>query len=79
MASEYAFIKAIAPRPVPPVAANQTHQGGNLTFGDNYRFTEHLRDMVAKELPKINVKVLVYPKYETRGDLGDCVMRFRTW
>ncbi|OAA78137.1 hypothetical protein LEL_04960 [Akanthomyces lecanii RCEF 1005] len=54
-------------------------RGGNLTFGDNYRFTEHLRDMVAKELPKIDVKVLVYPKYETRGDLGDCVMRFRTW
>ncbi|TQV99542.1 alpha/beta-Hydrolase [Cordyceps javanica] len=54
-------------------------RGGNLTFGENYRFTEHLRDMVAKELPKINVKVLVYPKYETRGDLGECVMRFRTW
>ncbi|OAA67414.1 hypothetical protein ISF_03590 [Cordyceps fumosorosea ARSEF 2679] len=54
-------------------------RGGNLTFGDNYRFTEHLRDMVAKELPKIDVKVLVYPKYETRGDLGECVMRFRTW
>ncbi|KAJ6781500.1 hypothetical protein PWT90_06316 [Aphanocladium album] len=54
-------------------------RGGNLTFGDNYRFAEHLRDIIAKELPKIDVKVLVYPKYETRGDLGECVMRFRTW
>ncbi|KAM3514597.1 hypothetical protein MY11210_001703 [Beauveria gryllotalpidicola] len=54
-------------------------RGGNFTFGQDYRFTEHLRDMVAKELPKIDVKVLVYPKYETRGDLGECVMRFRTW
>ncbi|KAM3561024.1 hypothetical protein MY1884_002593 [Beauveria asiatica] len=54
-------------------------RGGNFTFGQDYRFTEHLRDMVAKELPKIDVEVLVYPKYETRGDLGECVMRFRTW
>ncbi|KAM3546082.1 hypothetical protein ARSEF1564_000981 [Beauveria bassiana] len=54
-------------------------RGGNFTFGQDYRFTEHLRDMVAKELPKIDVKVLVYPEYETRGDLGECVMRFRTW
>lgn len=35
--------------------------------------------MVERELPKINVKVLVYPKYETRGDLGECVSRFRDW
>lgn len=56
--------------------ANGSAQGGNLTFG---RFSEHLKDLVAKELPKINVEVLVYPKYETRGDLGECVMRFRTW
>jgi hypothetical protein len=25
------------------------------------------------------VQVLVYPKYETRGDLADCVSRFRDW
>jgi hypothetical protein len=34
---------------------------------------------VANELPKVDVKVLVYPKYETRGDLGECVSRFRSW
>lgn len=30
-------------------------------------------------LPKLDVQVLVYPKYETRGDLADCVARFRDW
>ncbi|CAH0049233.1 unnamed protein product [Clonostachys solani] len=54
-------------------------QGGESTFGDDYRFAEHLRDLVAAELPKINIKTLVYPKYETRGDLGETVSRFRSW
>ena len=54
-------------------------KGGETTFGHNYAFTEQLRDRLAKELPKIDVKVIVYPKYETRGDLGDCVARFRDW
>jgi hypothetical protein len=54
-------------------------QGGESTFGDNYAFTEDLRQRVAKELPKIDIKVLVYPRYETRGDLGECVSRFRDW
>ncbi|KAI9166774.1 hypothetical protein HJFPF1_02888 [Paramyrothecium foliicola] len=47
-------------------------QGGESTFGDEYQFTEDLRGRVARQLPKVDVKVLVYPKYETRGDLGDC-------
>ncbi|KAK3504531.1 hypothetical protein B0T13DRAFT_6955 [Neurospora crassa] len=54
-------------------------KGGESTFGDNYAFTEHLRQLVAADLPKINVNVVVYPKYETRGDLGECVARFRDW
>ncbi|SPO04483.1 uncharacterized protein DNG_07168 [Cephalotrichum gorgonifer] len=54
-------------------------KGGESTFGDDYQFTRDLRDSLAKELPKINVKVLVYPKYETRGDLGECVSRFTDW
>jgi hypothetical protein len=54
-------------------------QGGETTFGEGYRFTEHLRDAVAEKLPKVDVRVLVYPKFETRGDLGDCVSRFRGW
>ncbi|KFA50447.1 hypothetical protein S40293_08960 [Stachybotrys chartarum IBT 40293] len=54
-------------------------KGGETTFGEDYRFTEHLRDAVAEKLPKVDVRVLVYPKFETRGDLGDCVSRFRGW
>ncbi|KAH8781327.1 hypothetical protein F5883DRAFT_600023 [Diaporthe sp. PMI_573] len=54
-------------------------KGGEETFGHKYAFTQHLRDLVAERLPKLDVQVLVYPKYETRGDLADCVSRFRDW
>lgn len=54
-------------------------QGGEATFGTDYEFAEHLRSLVGAALPKIDVKVLVYPKYETRGHLGDTVSRFRSW
>lgn len=54
-------------------------QGGEDTFGDDYQFTKDLRNLVAEALPKIDVKVIVYPKYETRGDLGECVSHFRDW
>ncbi|KAG5976202.1 hypothetical protein E4U55_007455 [Claviceps digitariae] len=54
-------------------------KGGESTFGNDYQFTKHLRDIVAQKLPKVDVRVLVYPRYETRGDLGQCVSRFRDW
>ncbi|KAL2877715.1 hypothetical protein SGCOL_007054 [Colletotrichum sp. CLE4] len=54
-------------------------KGGDDTFGDKEGFTAQLRADLAALLPKINVNVLVYPKYETRGDLGECVSRFRDW
>ncbi|KAL0932028.1 uncharacterized protein CTRU02_212981 [Colletotrichum truncatum] len=54
-------------------------KGGDDTFGDKEGFTEQLRSQLASALPKINVKHLIYPKYETRGDLGECVSRFRDW
>lgn len=54
-------------------------KGDEKTFGTNYAFTEHLRALVARDLPKIEVKVLVYPTYDTRGDLNECVNRFRDW
>ncbi|KAF4991184.1 hypothetical protein FGRMN_7989 [Fusarium graminum] len=54
-------------------------KGGEDTFGLDYKFTRDLRDLVREALPKINVEVVVYPKYETRGDLGNCVSRFRDW
>lgn len=54
-------------------------KGGEDTFGVDYQFTKDLRDLVREALPKINVEAIVYPKYETRGDLGSCVSRFRDW
>ncbi|KAG4260456.1 hypothetical protein FPRO06_02438 [Fusarium proliferatum] len=54
-------------------------KGGEDTFGVDYQFTKDLRDLVGQALPKVDVEVVVYPKYETRGDLGSCVSRFRDW
>ncbi|OLN83686.1 hypothetical protein CCHL11_09726 [Colletotrichum chlorophyti] len=54
-------------------------KGGDDTFGAKDGFTRQLRSQVTDALPKVDVKFLVYPKYETRGDLGDCVSRFRDW
>lgn len=54
-------------------------QGGEETFGHKYAFTQDLRTRLSILLPKLDVRVLVYPKYETRGDLADTVSRFRDW
>ncbi|KAL8933864.1 MAG: hypothetical protein Q9211_005542, partial [Gyalolechia sp. 1 TL-2023] len=40
---------------------------------------EHLRALVSHALPQITVKAVTYPQFETRGDLGNCVSRFREW
>ncbi|KIX08234.1 uncharacterized protein Z518_02890 [Rhinocladiella mackenziei CBS 650.93] len=49
-------------------------QGGDNTFGT---FPEHLRALVSHALPDIDVVAVTYPKFETRGELKDCVTRFR--
>ncbi|KAF3770378.1 hypothetical protein M406DRAFT_247160 [Cryphonectria parasitica EP155] len=54
-------------------------KGGEETFGQGYAFTQDLRERLSALLPKLDIQVLVYPKYETRGDLADCVSRFRDW
>ncbi|PSR94610.1 hypothetical protein BD289DRAFT_459217 [Coniella lustricola] len=54
-------------------------KGGEETFGHKYAFTQDLRTRLGALLPRLDVQVLVYPKYETRGDLVDCVSRFRDW
>ncbi|KAI9827744.1 MAG: hypothetical protein M1832_004233 [Thelocarpon impressellum] len=51
-------------------------QGGDDTFGG---FPEHLRALVSHALPDVDVAVVTYPKFETRGDLRECVGRFRDW
>jgi len=51
-------------------------KGGDDTFGT---FPEHLRALISHALPKANVVAIAYPRYETRGELSDCVARFREW
>ncbi|KAJ5166900.1 uncharacterized protein N7482_005681 [Penicillium canariense] len=51
-------------------------KGGDDTFGS---FPENLRTVVSKALPAVNVTTAVYPRYETKGDLKECVGRFRDW
>lgn len=58
---------------------NYDYQGGEDTFGDNYHFANRLKDLVQEDLPKIDVQALVYPRYETKGDLGAAVSQFRGW
>lgn len=54
-------------------------KGGDDTFGSTGDFAEHLATLLSVELPKLQIKTLVYPKYETRGDLTECVSRFQDW
>ncbi|KAJ5664095.1 hypothetical protein N7507_004826 [Penicillium longicatenatum] len=51
-------------------------KGDDDTFG---QFPDHLRVVVGKALPAVTVTTAVYPKYETKGDLKECVGRFREW
>ncbi|EYE95458.1 esterase/lipase family protein [Aspergillus ruber CBS 135680] len=51
-------------------------KGDDATFGE---FPEHLRALIRRKLPAIKVVTIVYPKYETRGDLRESVNRFREW
>lgn len=51
-------------------------KGGDDTFAG---FPEHLRALASHALPNVSVKAVTYPKFETRGDLKECVGRFREW
>ncbi|KAI0115769.1 hypothetical protein GGR51DRAFT_362790 [Nemania sp. FL0031] len=54
-------------------------KGGEDTFGAKSEFAQHLAALLSAALPKIDVRAVTYPKYETRGDLHECVSRFRDW
>ncbi|TAQ84168.1 hypothetical protein B7494_g7513 [Chlorociboria aeruginascens] len=43
-------------------------KGGDDTFGN---FPQHLSALVKNGLPKLDVRAIVYPKFETRGDLAE--------
>ncbi|EEA23206.1 hypothetical protein TMatcc_002063 [Talaromyces marneffei ATCC 18224] len=51
-------------------------RGGNDTF---LKFPDQLTALVRHALPNISVQYVTYPKFETRGDLKECVGRFREW
>jgi pimeloyl-ACP methyl ester carboxylesterase len=51
-------------------------KGDDDTFD---RFPFDLKALVSHALPQLNIESVVYPRYETRGDLAACVARFREW
>ncbi|EME47310.1 hypothetical protein DOTSEDRAFT_69292 [Dothistroma septosporum NZE10] len=58
-----------------------------LVFIHGFKGTDHtfqsfpkdLKSALALSLRKIDVLAIQYPQYETRGDLKDCVARFKEW
>ncbi|KAL4778048.1 hypothetical protein BJX76DRAFT_363099 [Aspergillus varians] len=51
-------------------------KGGDDTFGN---FPQHIQALLSRKLPSVSVAILVYPKYETRGNLQETVSVFREW
>ncbi|PKY08770.1 hypothetical protein P168DRAFT_278327 [Aspergillus campestris IBT 28561] len=51
-------------------------KGDNDTFGS---FPERLKAVVGRCLPNVQVATAVYPRYDTRGELKECVANFREW
>ncbi|KAF2796372.1 hypothetical protein K505DRAFT_323386 [Melanomma pulvis-pyrius CBS 109.77] len=51
-------------------------KGGEDTFAT---FPSHLKAILQHALPKVTVLAITYPKFETRGDLHECVARFKEW
>ncbi|KAK5109302.1 hypothetical protein LTR62_007176 [Meristemomyces frigidus] len=43
------------------------------------RFPQDLANLLSHTLPKIAVKAVQYPPYDTRGDLAQCVAHFLEW
>jgi len=51
-------------------------KGGDDTFGN---FPSHLKALLQHALPNVSILAVTYPQFETRGDLAECVARFREW
>ncbi|KAL2865391.1 uncharacterized protein BJX67DRAFT_373253 [Aspergillus lucknowensis] len=51
-------------------------KGGDDTFGS---FPQQLQALLSRKLSAVNMVTLVYPKYETRGNLQETVNAFREW
>lgn len=50
--------------------------GSDNTF---VNFPQDLRALLSHALPKIDIVSVQYPQYETRGDLKECVAKFKEW
>ena len=51
-------------------------KGTDHTF---HSFPRDLQTSLAAQLPGLDIVILLFPQYETRGDLKDCVARFKEW
>lgn len=51
-------------------------KGSEFTFGE---FPSQLRDAVADQLPQDEILSIVYPKFETRGELAHVTEKFLEW
>lgn len=51
-------------------------KGTDSTFEN---FPSDLRALLAHSLPNLDVLSVQYPRYETRGELKECVGRFKEW
>jgi len=51
-------------------------KGGDETFRT---FPSHVKALLQHALPKVTVLTITYPQFETRGDLHECVGRFKEW
>ncbi|TKA42113.1 hypothetical protein B0A54_07200 [Friedmanniomyces endolithicus] len=50
--------------------------GSDNTFG---HFPQDLASLLHNALPKVDVQSVQYPRFETRGDLRECVAKFKEW
>ncbi|KAK1043126.1 hypothetical protein LTR74_018457 [Friedmanniomyces endolithicus] len=51
-------------------------KGSDNTFG---HFPQDLASLLHNALPKVDVQSVQYPRFETRGDLRECVAKFKEW
>ncbi|EMC98096.1 hypothetical protein BAUCODRAFT_86437 [Baudoinia panamericana UAMH 10762] len=51
-------------------------KGSDHTFNN---FPQDLRALLSNALPKIEILSVQYPQFETRGDLNQCVAKFKEW
>ncbi|KAJ7682618.1 hypothetical protein DFH06DRAFT_1161664 [Mycena polygramma] len=51
-------------------------KGTNTTFGE---FPERLQHILTETVPNVSVQSIVFPAYETKGDLTEAVIKFADW